>query len=62
MNKFEQISSDDQQMSHAGGRVCPEESGMSRGVGCPGDTSYHETYPMMHVMLPIPPRHIPVKT
>ena len=44
VNKFEQVSSDDHQMSLAGGgRVC-------RG----GSTPYYVTYPMMHVMSSTP--------
>ena len=57
MNKFEQGSSDDHQISVAGERVCP------------GGYPYHVNYPMMHMMLlptaPPPPNRMtdrPVKT
>ena len=45
VNKFEQVSSDDHDISLAG---------VLRTSG--GDTPYHVTYPMMHMMLPTPPR------
>ena len=47
VNKFEQVSSDDQQMSLVGLRVCPEWGRVCQGYP-------HVTYPMMHVVLPIP--------
>ena len=45
MNKFEQVSSDHHQMSLLGDK--------SPGVNG-GEYLYHVTYPMMHLMLPIP--------
>ena len=65
---FEQVSSDDHQMSVVGGRYRGlmfgegwrgEKEGRSKGV------PYHLNYPMMHLMLPPPPlvyRQIPAKT
>ena len=51
VNKVEQVSSDDHQMSVEGGRVVQEVCQgmcMFRGGG------YHVTYPMIHLMLPTP--------
>ena len=42
MNKFEQVSSNQHQMSLAEGIQ----------VWCPGRVPYHVTYPMMHLMSP----------
>ena len=70
-NKFEQVPSDDHQMSLAGGKGSSEQptSLMSRGEvegGTPGLISgalpYHVTYLMMHVMLLRGPPPPPVKT
>ena len=61
VNKFEEVCSDDHQMSVAGG-----EGGIQ--VPCLGGTPYHVTYPMIHVMLPTCPSRgqndgqTPVKT
>ena len=69
MNKFEQVSSDDNLMLPAGGGYVQEGVGMSRGEGGyvqgGGGYPYHVIYPLMHVMLPNTPRpqrHMPVKT
>ena len=62
MNKFEQVSSDDHQLSLAGSGVPRSEvQGRSPGLMSGGGAvssgegvSYHVTYPMMHLMLPLP--------
>ena len=66
VNRFEQVSSDDKQMSVAGG-VQGLMSSAAWGVG--PQVPCHVTYPMMHVRLPTNPRprppayrHTPVKT
>ena len=51
MNKFEQVSVDEHQMSVDGG----EGRVSQRDVGYPRvDIPYHVTYPIIHVMLPNP--------
>ena len=47
VNRFEQISSEDHQMSLVGGRVCLD----GVGVGYVGSSTYHTINSMMHVML-----------
>ena len=66
MNKFEQVSSDHQQMSVAGGRLSQREGRVfQRWVGCTwgrisqrggGRVSYHVAYAMMHLTKYPPPR------
>ena len=55
VNKFEQISSDDHQMSLAGGKYLQEVDIYIHGVGRyvqTGGSPDHVAFPMMHVMLP----------
>ena len=54
MNKFQQVSIDDHQMSVEGGIPGPISVGVSQ-VPCLGGSSYHMTYPMTHVMYLTPP-------
>ena len=51
MTKFEQVSTDDHQMSLAAGIGY----GQVERVGYVGGIPYHVTYPMMDGMLPTPP-------
>ena len=66
VNKFEHVSSDNQQMSLGGGWIFPEGVGVGlswrdgyvqRGMLiCPDwGSSYHLIYPVLHVMLPTIP-------
>ena len=50
MNKLEQVSSDDHQMSVVGSRI---SQGLEYTKGGQGDLSYA----IMHVMLPTPSKH-----
>ena len=65
MNKFEQVSSDDHQISVAGGGwVGTQVSGPGMGWG---EVPCHVTYPMMYLILTTPPpshpgnRQLPMK-